>query len=94
MSVLNANTSVRPVAGEAGTGRALTIVNRESMVWIPGGDFIMGSNRFYREERPSRRTSVGGFWIDPRPVTNADFAAFVRATGYLTTSERAPDPVL
>ena len=70
------------------------IVNRESMVWIPGGDFIMGSNKFYREERPARRDSVGGFWIDPRPVTNADFAAFVRATGYLTTSERAPDPAL
>ena len=34
----------------------------------------MGSNRFYREERPARRESVGGFWIDPRPVTNADFA--------------------
>jgi sulfatase modifying factor 1 len=105
MSVLNADvTGARPAAGEtrgedlsplrggAHAARAPEIVNRESMVWIPGGDFIMGSNRFYREERPARRASVGGFWIDPRPVTNADFSAFVRATGYLTTSERAPDP--
>src|SRR5687768_2610832 len=80
-----------PFRGEAQPCRA-PVVNRESMVWIPGGDFIMGSNKFYREERPARAASVGGFWIDPRPVTNADFAAFVRASGYLTTSERAPDP--
>jgi formylglycine-generating enzyme len=103
MSVLNANTDARSAAGDshgedlprrgdAGAGLARAIVNRESMVWIPGGDFIMGSNKFYREERPARRASVGGFWIDPRPVTNADFAEFVRMTGYLTTSERAPDP--
>ena len=106
MSVLNANTSARPAAGkdhgvdvapfrgDASADRAREIVNRESMVWIPGGDFTMGSNKFYREERPARRASVGGFWIDPRPVTNADFAAFVRMTGYLTTSERPPDPAL
>jgi len=82
----------RPLHGGAKAGLAPDVVNRGSMVWIPGGDFIMGSNKFYREERPARRESVGGFWIDPRPVTNADFREFVRATGYLTTSERAPDP--
>ncbi len=82
----------RPLHGGAKAGLAPDVVNRGSMVWIPGGDFIMGSNKFYREERPARRESVGGFWIDPRPVTNADFREFVRASGYLTTSERAPDP--
>ena len=65
-----------------------------SMIWIPGGDFIMGSNRFYREERPARAEAVGGFWIDPHPVTNAEFRRFVLATGYLTLSERAPDPAM
>jgi formylglycine-generating enzyme len=62
------------------------------MVWIPGGNFVMGSNKFYREERPAHRKSVDGFWIDPFPVTNAAFREFVLATGYLTTSERTPDP--
>ena len=62
------------------------------MIWIPGGDFIMGSNRFYREERPARAEAVDGFWIDPHPVTNAEFRRFVLATGYVTLSERAPDP--
>src|SRR5206468_4464788 len=35
---------------------------------------------------------VDGFWIDRTPVTNAQFAAFVKATGYVTTAEIAPDP--
>ncbi len=65
-----------------------------SMVWISAGSFLMGSNEFYREERPAHRETVQGFWIDRYPVTNADFRQFVSATGYVTTSERAPDPAL
>ncbi|TSH90666.1 formylglycine-generating enzyme family protein [Verticiella sediminum] len=64
------------------------------MVQIPGGSFLMGSDRHYREERPTRRISVEGFRIDRHPVTNAEFRAFVEATGYLSTSERQPDPRL
>lgn len=66
----------------------------QDMVWIVGGNFLMGSDKFYREERPVRPASVDGFWIDPHPVTNAQFEAFVDATGYVTVSERAPDPAL
>ncbi len=62
------------------------------MVWIPAGSFLMGSNHFYREERPARREAVGGFWIDRYPVTNAEFGEFVAATGYVTFCERPPDP--
>jgi formylglycine-generating enzyme len=61
---------------------------------VPGGSFLMGSNNFYREERPVRREFVRGFWIDPYPVTNAQFRRFVAATGYITTCERPPDPSL
>ena len=60
------------------------------MVWVPGGSFRMGSDEFYPEERPVRRVKVGGFWIDPRPVTVAEFRRFVKATGYVTVAERAP----
>lgn len=60
------------------------------MVFIPGDTFQMGSNAFYREERPVRSQTVNGFWIDRYPVTNAEFARFVAATGYVTFSERAP----
>ena len=62
------------------------------MVHIPGGTFRMGSHDFYPEERPVHRVSVEPFWLDVRPVTNAEFAAFIAATGYVTVAERSPDP--
>jgi sulfatase modifying factor 1 len=65
-----------------------------SMIWIPGGTFLMGSDAFYREERPARGETVQGFWIDQYPVTNAAFRQFVSATGYVTFCERSPDPAL
>jgi formylglycine-generating enzyme required for sulfatase activity len=68
--------------------------NPGSMIWIPGGSFLMGSNEFYREERPAHQETVQGFWIDPYPVTNAEFGKFVGATGYVTTCERPPDPAM
>jgi sulfatase modifying factor 1 len=60
------------------------------MVWIPGGAFIMGSDRHYPEERPARRVRTEGFWIDRTPVTNRDFARFVGATNYRTVAETGP----
>ena len=63
---------------------------RAEMVWIRGGSFLMGSDDFYAEERPARSVAVGGFWIDPHPVTVAEFDRFVRATGYVTVAERTP----
>jgi len=44
-----------------------------------------------RNERPAHKVRVGGFWMDRTHVTNAQFAAFVKATGYVTTAERKPD---
>jgi formylglycine-generating enzyme required for sulfatase activity len=64
------------------------------MVWVPGGSFLMGSNAFYREERPVRRETVRGFFIDAHPVTNAQFRRFVGSTGYITLCERAPEPAM
>lgn len=61
------------------------------MVWVPGGTFLMGSDRHYAEEAPAHRVAVDGFWIDSTPVTNADFRAFVAATGYVSWAEIAPD---
>lgn len=76
-------------AGEAlGTAR----LDHAGMVAITGGQFHMGSDRFYPEERPSRAVTVDQFKIDVTPVTNAQFAAFVEATGHRTLAETAPDP--
>jgi len=62
------------------------------MVRIVGGEFAMGSEDFYKDEGPVRRVAVDSFWIDPAPVTNAQFAAFVEDTGFVTEAEKAPDP--
>lgn len=59
---------------------------------IAGGAFRMGSNDAYPEEAPQREVKIGAFAIDEAPVTNADFAAFVAATGHVTFAEIAPDP--
>ncbi len=66
----------------------------DEMVTIPAGDYQLGSDRFYPEESPIRQVNLSSFRIDRAPVTNAEFARFVQETGYVTVSERPPDPVL
>ena len=63
------------------------------MVWIPGGEFTMGtdSDLGWPDEKPAHRVRVDGFWMDETEVTNAQFRAFVEATGYVTTAEKPPD---
>ncbi|WP_310539240.1 formylglycine-generating enzyme family protein [Phenylobacterium sp.] len=65
---------------------------RPGMTWIPGGAFRMGSDHHYAEEAPARDARVDGFWIDTAPVTNRQFARFVRETGWTTFAEIAPNP--
>ncbi|WP_459967556.1 formylglycine-generating enzyme family protein [Paenibacillus sp. JCM 10914] len=59
---------------------------------IPGGVFDMGTNAqdgFPRDgEGPVRPVEVSSFQIAPYAVTNADFLAFVKSTGYVTEAER------
>ncbi|MEK6335736.1 MAG: formylglycine-generating enzyme family protein [Acidobacteriota bacterium] len=64
----------------------------EGMVWIPGGEFSMGSeDSKMRDARPFHRVAVDGFWMDRTEVTNEEFARFTKATGYVTVAERKPD---
>jgi formylglycine-generating enzyme required for sulfatase activity len=82
------NTFPRPTKAPAG------------MVWIPGGEFSMGAQdppemndvgmQATRDSRPIHRVYVDAFWMDKNDVTNAEFARFVRATGYKTVSESKP----
>jgi formylglycine-generating enzyme required for sulfatase activity len=68
-----------------------TTPKNSGMVWIPGGAFLMGSDKAYVEEAPVRRVEVDGFWIDRHSVTNQDFGRFVEETGYVTFYEVPPD---
>jgi formylglycine-generating enzyme len=71
-----------------------------AMVWIPGGEFSMGANdppdmdavgmQATEDARPIHRVYVDGFFMDRTDVTNAQYAAFVKATGYVTIAERTP----
>lgn len=75
-------------------------LNPPGMIWIPGGEFSMGaqeppdmnyvSMKATIDSRPVHRVFVDGFFMDETDVTNAQFAEFVRATGYVTLAERKP----
>ena len=71
------------------------------MVWIPGGEFSMGSVLGHTgicavgmnnedDSRPVHRVAVDGFWMDATEVTNDQFGQFVAATGYETVAEITP----
>jgi formylglycine-generating enzyme len=61
------------------------------LVEVPGGSFRMGSTRFYPEEAPAHTVRVAAFAIERHPVTNAQFAAFVEDTGFVTVAEQEID---
>src|SRR5688572_30599787 len=100
----------RPPAAPRGTEFAPTLPDPTpapgtapgGMVWIPGGEFSMGSRvdseascempGVTRDALPVHRVSVAGFWMDATELTNAEFGRFVVATGYVTVAERTPTP--
>ncbi|HVV99609.1 MAG TPA: formylglycine-generating enzyme family protein [Planctomycetaceae bacterium] len=84
--------------GAFGVVFAVTQLAHESarpagMVWIPGGEFTMGtdSRLGWADEKPAHRVRVDGFFMDEAEVTNDQFSAFVAATGYVTTAELPVD---
>ncbi len=72
----------------------------EGMVRIPGGEFSMGANvecegmcsirGATQDALPIHRVAIDAFWMDATEVTNAEFAKFVGATGYVTVAEQKP----
>lgn len=64
------------------------------LVDIPEGTFLMGSDDHGPDEAPAHRVSVGAFRMEATAVTNAQYAAFAAATGYVTVAERPLDPAL
>lgn len=52
------------------------------LVFVPAGEFLMGSDSGLANERPRHKVILGDYWIDKFPVTNVQFAQFVQATGY------------
>ena len=67
--------------------------NHGDMVFIQGGNFVMGGDSLWgrADEFPRHEVKVSSFYMDKHEITNAQFQAFVDATGYVTTAERKPD---
>ena len=94
-----APASVRPTVRSSSPGIVRDADERvpegtsAGMVWIPGGEFTMGSTDplARRDEAPVHRVRVDGFWMDETEVTNAQFRVFVETTGYITVAERTID---
>ncbi|MGA1621928.1 MAG: formylglycine-generating enzyme family protein [Synechocystis sp.] len=81
-------------AAPAGAFAEQTVTNPcpDGMAWIHGGTFRMGSDDFFPEEKIVEDVTVDGFCLEQTEVTNAQFAAFVQATGYVTVAERPLSP--
>lgn len=95
-NTVNADSSISGISSNeqsAGTNNKTGSESNSGMVWIPGGEFIMGSDDeiAYEVEKPAHPVKVNGFWMDKTEVTNAEFRKFTDATGYITIAERVPD---
>ncbi|MGB8191428.1 MAG: SUMF1/EgtB/PvdO family nonheme iron enzyme, partial [Chitinophagaceae bacterium] len=90
-SVSCSNNLPERFAGNKDTGAiTASIASTKGMIWIEGGEFMMGAAGNEHGPGP-HKVKLKGYWIDAAEVTNAQFAQFVQATGYVTTAEKDPD---
>ncbi len=66
---------------------------RVSLVWVPEGDVVMGSDPkkdadFEENEMPQHRYHLPGFYIGKSPITVAQFGVFIRNAGHMTLAEK------
>lgn len=90
IAVCKVPTRAVALAGQP-TDAPSTTADTTRMVRITGGDFQMGSHDF-EDTRPVHPVHVNPFLMDTHEVTNAEFAAFVKATQYKTIAERPLNP--
>ena len=95
-SALHCTSNIPNRFGVGGTDTSSIVkgvADKAGMVLISGGEFTMGcSDKTGRaDEYPQHAVTVSSYWMDTTEVTNAQFAKFVAATGYVTTAEKAPD---
>lgn len=60
-------------------------VDGSVLVFVPGGEFVMGNDSGEPDEKPAHRVKVEGFWIGKYEVTNKQYMKFMESEGY-------PDP--
>lgn len=87
------DAALRPASpGQRGGERFAANGDKGRLIALKGAAFEMGSDAaegFAADgEGPARQVFVSDFALAATAVTNREFAAFVRATGYITTAER------
>ena len=87
----NVSVKPQPITPQLRLGDGVS--GPKGMAWIPGGEFLMGSDhkKSQANEKPTHKVKVSGFWMDTTHVTNDQFAQFVKETNYKTTAEQIPD---
>ncbi|MBN1153688.1 formylglycine-generating enzyme family protein [candidate division KSB1 bacterium] len=53
----------------------------DGMVFVEAGEFLMGSDDGYNDEKPIHRVHVDAFYIDRYEVTNAQYCEFLNQKG-------------
>lgn len=87
---LRARIAAGEALGELGDPRFKRCVSAEGveyllppMVRVPAGMYTIGSDEgIYPEEAPEHQVCLDEFWIGQFPVTNAEYACFIKAGGY------------
>ena len=81
--IVNKRWSVRNILNRVGSRNRSDVWGKDGkeMVHVSGGIFLYGDD--------NQEISLPEFWIDKTPVTNREFARFVKATGYKTTAKKS-----
>ncbi len=97
LSCCSSNLPVRTFMGAADSIKnncsSAKQLNHDDMILILEGGFVMGGDSLWgrADEFPRHKVKVSSFYMDKHEVTNAQFRAFIEATGYVTTAEKKPD---
>lgn len=75
--------------GPEGSQASPVLKKEHGMLLIPGGMLSMGGDNEQADQNefPKHEVEITPFWMDETEVTNAQFAEFVEATGYVTVAE-------
>lgn len=76
------------VLSGCGQAPARPLERDAEMIAFPAADSQIGDDAAPRDERPQFTLHIDAFRLDKSPVTVAQFARFVAATGYVTDAER------